>query len=82
MIDLYRLGATARQVAGKFGVSLRSVKRLLHRHGVRRESRATHKSQAGCYRVASVWGSNIRVSGLSCRFVASGSVMRCGDTRW
>jgi hypothetical protein len=37
MIDLYRSGATARQVAGNYGVSLRSVKRLLHQHGVRRE---------------------------------------------
>lgn len=37
MIDLYRSGTTARQVAEKFGVSLRSVKRLLHQHGVRRE---------------------------------------------
>ena len=37
MIDLYRSGATARVVAEKFGVSLRSVKRLLHQHGVRRE---------------------------------------------
>lgn len=42
MIDLYRLGATARQVAEKFGVSLRSVKRLLHQHGVRRDGRAAH----------------------------------------
>jgi hypothetical protein len=39
MIDLYRSGITAREVAEKFGVSLRSVKRLLHRHGVRREGR-------------------------------------------
>jgi DNA-directed RNA polymerase specialized sigma24 family protein len=39
MIDLYRSGVTAREVAEKFGVSLRSVKRLLHRHGVRREGR-------------------------------------------
>jgi hypothetical protein len=37
MIDLYRLGATAKQVAEKFGVNLRSVKRLLHQHGVRRK---------------------------------------------
>jgi DNA-directed RNA polymerase specialized sigma24 family protein len=39
MIDLYRSGVTAREVAEKFGVGLRSVKRLLHRHGVRREGR-------------------------------------------
>jgi len=37
MIDLYRLGATAKQVAEEFGVSIRSVKRLLHEHGIRRE---------------------------------------------
>ncbi|MGH3807522.1 MAG: helix-turn-helix domain-containing protein [Pseudonocardiaceae bacterium] len=37
LIDLYRSGATAKQVAEKFGVSLRSVKRLLHQHGVRRK---------------------------------------------
>jgi hypothetical protein len=37
MIDLYMSGMTAREVAEKFGVSLRSVKRLLHQHGVRRE---------------------------------------------
>jgi hypothetical protein len=37
MIALYQSGTTARQVAERFGVSLRSVKRLLHRHGVRRE---------------------------------------------
>ncbi|MGH3684620.1 MAG: helix-turn-helix domain-containing protein [Pseudonocardiaceae bacterium] len=36
MIELYRSGTTARQVAEKFGVSLHSVKRLLHQHGVRR----------------------------------------------
>jgi len=37
MIDLYQSGTTAKQVAEKFGVSLRSIKRLLHQHGVRRE---------------------------------------------
>jgi hypothetical protein len=37
MIDLYRSGTTARQVAEKFGVSVRSVTRLLRKHGVRRE---------------------------------------------
>jgi transposase-like protein len=36
MIDLYRSGTTAKRVAEKYGVSLRSVKRLLHQHGVRR----------------------------------------------
>jgi hypothetical protein len=44
MIDLYRSGTTAKQVAEKFGVSLRSVKRLLHRHGVRREGQMKHAS--------------------------------------
>jgi transposase-like protein len=37
MIDLYSSGITVKQVAEKFGVSLRSVKRLLHRNGVRRD---------------------------------------------
>jgi DNA-binding NarL/FixJ family response regulator len=36
MIDLYRSGTTAKQVAEKFGVSLRSVRRLLHKHDVHR----------------------------------------------
>jgi len=36
MIDLFQSGTTAKQVAEKFGVSLRSLKRLLHKHGVRR----------------------------------------------
>jgi hypothetical protein len=36
MIDLYTSGAPAQQVAEKFGISLRSVKRLLHQHGVHR----------------------------------------------
>jgi DNA invertase Pin-like site-specific DNA recombinase len=44
MIDLYRSGVTARQVAEKFGVSLRSVKRLLHQHGVGREQRGRPRS--------------------------------------
>jgi Homeodomain-like domain len=39
MIDLYRSGATATAVAEKFGVSLRSIKRLLRQYGVRRERR-------------------------------------------
>jgi DNA invertase Pin-like site-specific DNA recombinase len=39
MIDLYRSGVTATAVAEKFGVSLRSVKRLLRQYGVRRERR-------------------------------------------
>ncbi len=45
MIDLYRSGTTARQVAEKFGVSLRSVKRLLRQHGVRREQRSRGPQQ-------------------------------------
>ena len=44
MIDLYRSGTTAKQVAEKFGVSLRSVKRLLHQHGIRRERRRGARS--------------------------------------
>ena len=39
MIDLYRSGITAREIAEKFGINLRSVKRLLHQYGVRREGR-------------------------------------------
>jgi transposase len=38
MIDLYRSGATAKQVAEKFSVSVRSVQRLLHQRGVRRNT--------------------------------------------
>jgi hypothetical protein len=34
MIDLYRPGTTAKRVAKKFDISLRSVRRLLHQHGV------------------------------------------------
>jgi hypothetical protein len=45
MIDLYRSGTTARQVVEKFGVSLRSVKRLLRQHGVRRERRSRGPQQ-------------------------------------
>jgi DNA-binding transcriptional regulator LsrR (DeoR family) len=37
MIDLYQAGTTARQVGEKFGVNERSVKRLLHQHGIRRD---------------------------------------------
>lgn len=43
MVDLYRSGVTARRVAEEFEVSLRSVKRLLREHGVRREG---HRSGA------------------------------------
>ena len=39
MMNLYRADTTAREVAEKFGVSLRSVKRLLYQHGVCRERR-------------------------------------------
>jgi len=42
MINLYRSGTTARRVAEEFGVSPRSVKRLLHKHGVRRERPTPH----------------------------------------
>lgn len=36
MIDLYRSGTTAKQIAEKVGVSVRSVTRLLQQHGVHR----------------------------------------------
>jgi transposase len=36
MVNHYKAGATAREVAERYGVSLRSVKRLLHQRGVRR----------------------------------------------
>jgi hypothetical protein len=42
MIDLYKTGTTAKQVAEKFSVSKRSVTRLLRQHGVCREGRAAH----------------------------------------
>ncbi|MCA1606047.1 MAG: hypothetical protein LC808_37265 [Actinobacteria bacterium] len=40
MIDLYKAGATARQVAEKFEISERSIKRLLLQHGIRRGGHA------------------------------------------
>jgi FixJ family two-component response regulator len=40
MIDVYRAGTTAKQVAEKFSVSKRSVTRLLRQQGVRRERRS------------------------------------------
>jgi hypothetical protein len=39
MIDLYKSGATAEQLAQTSGFSKRSIKRLLQQHGVRREHR-------------------------------------------
>ena len=45
MIDLYGSGTTAWGVAEKFGVSLRSVNRLLHCHGVRRDGRSVHSAR-------------------------------------
>ncbi|MGH3852081.1 MAG: hypothetical protein ACRDR6_01005 [Pseudonocardiaceae bacterium] len=42
MIGLYRSGTTAKQVAQKFGINVRSVTRLLHKHGVRRERCTPH----------------------------------------
>lgn len=42
MIDLFRSGTPARIVAERYGVGVRSVKRLLHARGVRR--RATARS--------------------------------------
>jgi hypothetical protein len=43
IIDLYKSGATAKQVAEKFGVSVRSVTRLLHQYGLHRGGRAAHR---------------------------------------
>jgi hypothetical protein len=40
MIDLYKSGATAEQLAHTSGFSTRSIKRLLQQHGVRREHRS------------------------------------------
>jgi hypothetical protein len=40
MIDLYKSGATAKQLAQTSGFSKRSVKRLLQQHGIRRERRS------------------------------------------
>jgi hypothetical protein len=37
MIDLYKSGATAEQLAQTYGFGTRSIKRLLQQHGVRRE---------------------------------------------
>jgi hypothetical protein len=42
MIDLYKTGTPAKQVAEKFSVSVRSVTRLLRQHSVRRDSRTGH----------------------------------------
>lgn len=36
MLELYQSGAPAPEIAEKYNVSLRSVKRLLQAHGVRR----------------------------------------------
>jgi hypothetical protein len=41
MIDLYKSGATAEQVAQTYGFSTRSIKRLLQQHGVGRERRTS-----------------------------------------
>jgi hypothetical protein len=41
-INLYRSGATAKQVAEKFEVSMRSVTRLLHQHGLYSAKSAYH----------------------------------------
>jgi hypothetical protein len=41
MIDLYKSGATAEQIAHTSGFSTRSIKRLLQQHGIRRERRTT-----------------------------------------
>jgi hypothetical protein len=39
MIDLYKSGATAQQLAHTSGFSTRTIKRLLQHHGTRREHR-------------------------------------------
>lgn len=41
MIDLYKSGVTAEQIAQTSGFSTRSIKRLLQQHGIRRERRTT-----------------------------------------
>jgi hypothetical protein len=41
MIDLYKSGATAEQIAQTYGFSKRSIKRLLQQHSIRRERRTT-----------------------------------------
>lgn len=38
MVDLYKSGATARQVAETFGIDLTSVKRVLRDQGVRKRA--------------------------------------------
>jgi hypothetical protein len=40
MIDLYKSGVTAEQLAQTSGFSTRSIKRLLQQHGIRREHRS------------------------------------------
>jgi hypothetical protein len=40
MIDLYKSGATAEQLAQTSGFSTRSIKRPLQQHGIRREHRS------------------------------------------
>ena len=42
MIDLYKSGTTAKQVAKKFSVSERSVTRLLRQHSIRRDCRTAN----------------------------------------
>jgi hypothetical protein len=39
MINLYKSGVTAEQLAQTSGFSTRSIKRLLQQHGIRRERR-------------------------------------------
>jgi hypothetical protein len=41
MIDLYKSGVTAEQIAQTYGFSKRSIKRLLQQHSIRRERRTT-----------------------------------------
>jgi hypothetical protein len=47
MIALFRSGTPARIVAERYGVGVRSVKRLLHARGVRRRPTATSAQFVG-----------------------------------
>jgi hypothetical protein len=43
LVDLYRSGATGKELAARFGIGLSSVKRLLHERGVRHVPKLTTK---------------------------------------
>jgi DNA invertase Pin-like site-specific DNA recombinase len=40
VIDLYISGSTSSQVAQRFGISVSSIKRVLHDHGIRKRATA------------------------------------------